>query len=169
MMLPASTFTLLPVSHRDKRKVSPRPRRESTNLMGLISLAATVMNPADAKKRLKIEFLVDSGALYSVVPKAALKRLGIKPCGSKEFTFADGTKIIRKFGNALFSIQETPGASPVIFGERGTAHYLAWFRLKRWVTSSIRCEENSARCRWCWGRKGDWRLFCRLGQACLYE
>jgi clan AA aspartic protease len=98
--------------------------------MGLTYLAATVMNPADPKKRVKIEFLVDSGAIYSVVPKAALKRLGIKPCGSKEFTLADGTKIIRKFGNALFSIQETPGASPVIFGERGDSTLLGMVSLE---------------------------------------
>ncbi len=87
--------------------------------MGLTYIKATVINPADPSKRLKVEFLVDSGAIYSVVPKADLKRLGIKPCGSKEFTLADGTKIIRKFGNALFSFQKTPGASPVIFGEKG--------------------------------------------------
>jgi predicted aspartyl protease len=98
--------------------------------MGLTYLAATVMNPADTKKRLKIEFLVDSGAVYSVIPKADLRRLGIKPCGSKEFTLADGTKIIRKFGNALFSIQKTPGASPVIFGERGDSTLLGMVSLE---------------------------------------
>jgi predicted aspartyl protease len=98
--------------------------------MGLTHIEATIINPADPVKRLKIELLVDSGAIYSVVPKTILRRLGIKPCGSKEFTLADGTKIIRKFGNALFSFQKTPGASPVIFGEKGDSALLGMVSLE---------------------------------------
>jgi clan AA aspartic protease len=98
--------------------------------MGLTCIKANVINPADPKKRERVEFLVDSGAMYSVVPKAVLKSLGIKPCGSKEFTLADGTKVIRKFGNALFSFQKTPGASPVIFGEKGDTPLLGMVSLE---------------------------------------
>jgi clan AA aspartic protease len=130
MSLPAVTFTLLPVSHIDKRKVSPTSTRQRMKLVGLTYINATVINPADPKKRVKMEFLVDSGAMYSVVPRAILRTLGIRPCGSKEFTLADGTKIIRKFGNALFVFQKTPGASPVIFGEKGDTPLLGMVSLE---------------------------------------
>lgn len=115
MSLPAVTFTLLPVSHRQNRK------RVAT---------ATIMNLADPRKRIRMKFRVDSGAVYSVVPRTVLKKLGIKPCGSKEFTLADGTKIMRRFGNALFKFQKTPGASPVIFGEKGDTPLLGMVSLE---------------------------------------
>jgi clan AA aspartic protease len=130
MSLPAVTFTLLPVSHKEKRKISLTTARERKKHVGLTYINATVINPADSKKRVKIEFLVDSGAMYSVVPKTVLKDLGIRPCGSKEFTLADGTKIIRKFGNAFFSFQKVPGASPVIFGEKGDTPLLGMVSLE---------------------------------------
>jgi predicted aspartyl protease len=104
MMLPASTFSLLPVSYRSKLKRT---------------VTATVINLADAKKRIRMKFRVDSGAVYGVVPKTVLKSLGIKPCGSKSFALTDGTVITRKIGNALFSFGDAEGASPVIFGEKG--------------------------------------------------
>ena len=129
-MLPASTFTLLPVSHRDKRKVTPRPTGEGIKLMGLTYIHATVMNLADPKKRARLRFLVDSGAVYSVMPRHLLERMGIKPCGSKEFTLADGTSIVREFGNALFLFQKTQGASPVIFGEKGDTPLLGMVSLE---------------------------------------
>ncbi len=160
MLLPALTFSLLPVSHPQKRKVTPTPTREGTKLMGLTHITAAVINPADPKKRVRMEFLVDSGAIYSVVPQTVLKKLGIKPCGSKEFTLADGTKIMRRFGNALFKFQKTPGASPVIFGRKATVLCSAWSRWKRWATSSIRSAASCARCRWCWGRVS---IRCRGG------
>ncbi len=46
--------------------------------MGLVYLNARIINPADRKKSERAEFVVDSGAVYSVVPKSLLKRLGIR-------------------------------------------------------------------------------------------
>jgi predicted aspartyl protease len=115
MLLPASTFTLLPVSHPQKLKRV---------------VTATVINLADPKKRMRIQFRVDSGAVYSVVPKAYLRQLGIRPCGSKSFALADGTAITRKMGNALFSLEGTEGASPVIFGEKGDTPLLGMVSLE---------------------------------------
>ena len=130
MSLPAVTFTLLPVSHHQKRKVAPALTGEGVKLMGLKYIKATVINLADPKKRTRMRFLVDSGAVYSVIPRPLLGRLGIKPCGSKEFTLADGTAIVREFGNALFSFQKTQGASPVIFGEKGDTPLLGMVSLE---------------------------------------
>jgi clan AA aspartic protease len=130
MSLPAVTFTLLPVSHRDKRKISLTPRQEGTKFMGLTYIKATVINPADPSKRLKVEFLVDSGAMYSVVPKTILKKLGIKSRETKTFTLADGTDITRKVGNALFALGHSERASPIIFGEKGDTPLLGMVSLE---------------------------------------
>lgn len=77
-----------------------------------------------------MKFRVDSGTVYSVVPKAYLRRLGIKPCGSRSLVLADGTEITRKIGNALFSFEDAEGASPVIFGEKGDTPLLGMVSLE---------------------------------------
>jgi len=61
--------------------------------MGLTVLEVEVGNPANPEVTEKLEFLVDSGAIYSVVPTPILERLGIRPLSHQEFRLADGTKI----------------------------------------------------------------------------
>jgi predicted aspartyl protease len=87
--------------------------------VGLTVLEIEVGNPANPAVTEKLEFLVDSGPSYSVVPAAMLERLGIKPLATQEFRLADGTKITRKRGIALFRYGERVGGADVIFGEEG--------------------------------------------------
>lgn len=86
--------------------------------MGLTYLKVKVANPAKPKAAAELEFLVDSGAAYSVVPARALRRLGIKVTSKRSFILADGTSVERKMGNAIFRLNGHEGASPVIFGEK---------------------------------------------------
>lgn len=92
--------------------------------MGLSHIRATIANPAKPRKAAELEFLVDSGAAYSVVPATILRRLGIRARTKRKFIFADGTSIERKMGHALFRFDGHEGASPVIFGERGDSALL---------------------------------------------
>src|SRR5256885_11054213 len=87
--------------------------------MGLTVLTIDVGNPMAPDATESIEFLVDSGAVYSVVPSEVLDRLGIKPLVEQQFRLADGTKITRKKGGALFRYNERVGVAYVIFGEEG--------------------------------------------------
>ena len=86
--------------------------------MGLTFVKVKITNPANPKKSANLEFLVDSGAAYSVVPAAVLKRLGIKPTSKRTFILADGSSVERQMGNALFRLNGSEGASPVIFGQK---------------------------------------------------
>jgi len=65
------------------------------------------------------QFLVDSGAVYSLVASTDLEKLDIKPHRVKKFVLADGTELERKVGDAFFEWQGKGGAAPVIFGEDG--------------------------------------------------
>jgi predicted aspartyl protease len=65
------------------------------------------------------EFLVDSGAVYSVVPQNVLKGLGIKPISFQEFILANGEIIKRPIGNAYFEYEGKIRAAPVVFGDKG--------------------------------------------------
>jgi len=92
--------------------------------MGLTVLEIEVGNPARPDVTQKVEFLIDSGAIYSVVPAPILKRLGIQPIAEQVFRFADGSKIVRKKGGALFRHGKRVGVADVIFGEKGDHHLL---------------------------------------------
>lgn len=98
--------------------------------MGLTVLEVEVGNPANPEVTEKIELLIDSGAIYSVVPTPILERLGIKPLTEQEFRLADGTKIVRKKGIALFKYGERIGGADVIFGEEGDTVLLGAFTLE---------------------------------------
>src|SRR5438876_664846 len=106
-----------------RRPVSQRPllrrsRRHATlAAVGLTHVRATIVNPAQPRKRAPRRFLVDSGAIYSVVPATLLRRLGIAPHGTRTFTLADGTEVRRFVGDATFIVAGERAASPVIFGE----------------------------------------------------
>lgn len=64
--------------------------------MGLTVLEIEVGNPADPEVTERVEFLIDSGAIYSVVPTPVLQKLGIKPLAEEEFRLANGTKVVRE-------------------------------------------------------------------------
>lgn len=98
--------------------------------MGLTVLEIEVGNPANPEVTEKIEFLIDSGAIYSVVPSQILERLGIRPLTEQEFRLANGTKIVRKKGIALFRYGDKIGGADVIFGEEGDSVLLGAFTLE---------------------------------------
>ncbi|MBC8526551.1 MAG: aspartyl protease [Candidatus Cloacimonetes bacterium] len=98
--------------------------------MGLTFLEIEVGNPTNPEVTEKIDFLIDSGAIYSVVPTPILQKLGIKPFGEQEFRLADGRKIIRKKGGALFKYKNQIGVADVIFGEEGDSMLLGAFTLE---------------------------------------
>ena len=98
--------------------------------MGLTVLTIEVANPASPKITEKLEFLVDSGAIYSVVPATILRKLGIKPLVTEEFRLADGSKIYRKKGVAVFKYGKRIGGADVIFGEEGDSLLLGAFTLE---------------------------------------
>src|SRR5215813_13113019 len=91
--------------------------------MGVTTLTVDVANPAAPDVTESLEFIVDSGAVFSVVPET-LRRLGIQPLQQPTFQLANNTRIIRWKGGALFRFREYLGVAEVIFGEDGDATLL---------------------------------------------
>ena len=98
--------------------------------MGLTVLVVEVANPASPDHGEKVEFLIDSGAIYSVVPHAILDKLSIKPLTEQEFRVANGERIVRKKGVAVFRYGDRVGGADVIFGEDGDSSLLGAFTLE---------------------------------------
>ena len=92
--------------------------------MGLTVLKVDVANPERPASRETVEFLIDSGAIYSFVPREVLSRLGIAPYTRQAFRLADASLIERDRGDAVYFYKDLRGAAPVIFGEPGDAALL---------------------------------------------
>ena len=87
--------------------------------MGLTTQILTVKETRRSGQAKEIEFLIDSGAVYSLVPRKDLEELGIESYKTVRFSLADGTSISREVGDAYFEFQGEGGSAPVIFGEEG--------------------------------------------------
>ncbi len=92
--------------------------------MGLTVIQIKVKKSYEDRKFKKVDFLIDSGAVYSVVNEKILQSLGIKPYRKKEFFLANSDKVERRIGDAYFEYKGVGGASPVIFGEPGDSNLL---------------------------------------------
>jgi clan AA aspartic protease len=86
--------------------------------VGLTYIDVDIANPAKPRRVLRLTLLVDSGAVYSVVPASILRKLGVKPHSRRSFILADVTKITRRIGDLSFRLHGQQGTSPVIFGEK---------------------------------------------------
>ena len=98
--------------------------------MGLTVLELEVGNDSNPEVTEILDFLVDSGAIYSVVPSPVLQKLGIRPLGEQVFRLADGTKILRKKGGAFFKFGDKFGVADVILGEEGDSTLLGALALE---------------------------------------
>jgi predicted aspartyl protease len=92
--------------------------------MGMTVVEVVVKKSREAKTARKVRFLVDSGAVYSVVDGKTLHALGCKPYRRKTFYLADGTAVERRIGDAYFEYAGIGGPAPVIFGEQGDSNLL---------------------------------------------
>jgi predicted aspartyl protease len=98
--------------------------------MGITTLTVEVGNPSNPEVTRSLDLLIDSGAIYSVVPSSILAALGIRPVTEQTFRLADGSKIVRQKGVALFKYGESVGGADLIFGEPGDQQLLGAFTLE---------------------------------------
>jgi len=66
-----------------------------------------------------LEFLVDSGAQYSLLPSDTWQSLGLKPYRAERFILADGTTVSRSISYCYLALPQGEGYAPVVLGEPG--------------------------------------------------
>ena len=82
--------------------------------MGLTSIHATVSAPLGERE---LDFLVDSGALYTVLPREHWVALGLEPRRRLDFSLADGTRIYRDVSECEITFGGQRTHTPVVLGE----------------------------------------------------
>ena len=61
--------------------------------MGATHVNVTIRNPADPSRSWEGSFLVDTGAMDSLVPRPHLEAIGLRPKGQRMYELADGSEI----------------------------------------------------------------------------
>ncbi len=98
--------------------------------MGLTFVKMRIKKSHESERFMEERLLVDSRAIYTVVPGADLKELEIVAHSEEEFELADGEVIKRSEEDAHFEYGERKGAAPVIFGEEGDSELLGVLTLE---------------------------------------
>jgi predicted aspartyl protease len=98
--------------------------------MGMTTVRACLANVVDRSRQTDVDMMVDSGAIYSVVPGTILRSIGVEPQRTERFWLADGRSVRRSTGNVAFTIQGCEGISRVIFGRTGDACLLGMVTLE---------------------------------------
>jgi predicted aspartyl protease len=93
-------------------------------IVGVTHLTVRISNPADRRRGFAQKLIVDSGAVYTIVPQQLLRQIGIEPDRVMTFDLADGRRIKREVGGAYYEIRDARAPAPVIFGKRTDAPLL---------------------------------------------
>ncbi len=85
--------------------------------MGITYVEGTVSGPTG--KQATLEFLVDSGAKYTLLPLKSWKAIGLKPVRRLTFVLADGTKVKRDISECYINLVQGKTHTPVVLGRSG--------------------------------------------------
>ncbi len=85
--------------------------------MGFTYVEVTVYNPADLSKWRKVELLVDSGVLFTAIPRDLLEGLGLRAVARRKLRVFGGDIIEREMSGAVVEYEGKRAVVPVIFGD----------------------------------------------------
>lgn len=87
--------------------------------MGFTYIKVKVYNPADMSRSGGARVLVDSGAIFTSIPKKRLTALGLKPLESRTLRVYAGGRVKREIGVVVVEYGNRKAGVPVIFGQSG--------------------------------------------------
>jgi len=96
--------------------------------MGLVYVGMVVSREDGPQHTVK--FLLDSGAMFSVLPWRTWHALGLEPKRRLEFSLADGSIIRRRLSDCRFKFDDIDVPSPVVLGQRNDAALLGTLTLE---------------------------------------
>ena len=85
--------------------------------MGIKHVDVTIRNPADPERSWEGPFLVDTGAIDSLVPRPCLEAIGIAPEGQRVYELADGSEIEMDVAVARIEFMGEFVGGTIIFGD----------------------------------------------------
>ena len=87
--------------------------------MGATHVTVTIRNPAAPERTWEGLFLVDTGAMDSLVPRPHLEGIGLAPRGKRLYELADGSQLRRDVAVAEIEFMGEIVGGTIIYGEAG--------------------------------------------------
>ncbi len=88
--------------------------------MGVTHVEVTISNPAAPERNWRGSFLVDTGAIDSLVPRPHLEAIGLQPIGQRVYETGDGREVTLDITIARIDLMGEPTAGVIIFGDAET-------------------------------------------------
>lgn len=88
--------------------------------MGLTHVQVTVRNPADLGRSWEGTFLVDTGAIDSLVPRDRLEQIGLRPRDQRVYELADGREAVMNIAVAELEFMGDVIGTTIVVGDEGT-------------------------------------------------
>ncbi len=88
--------------------------------MGATHVTVTIRNPADLEKSWEGLFLVDTGAMDSLVPRDHLESIGLRPKAQRTYALADGSEVRMDITTGDIEFMGEIVGGTIIFGNPGT-------------------------------------------------
>lgn len=85
--------------------------------MGFVHAKVRLYSPADLTKSDEVDLLVDTGAVFSSIPRPILEKLGVRPVERRGLRVYGGSIVERDIGGLVFEYGGNRAIAPVIFGE----------------------------------------------------
>lgn len=88
--------------------------------MGYVRVRGFIANPIDRNLKEEMEFIVDTGAIYTVIPRSVAEKLGLKELGRRKFKTANGSVVEFPISEAYITINGEGVTSLVALADDGT-------------------------------------------------
>ena len=85
--------------------------------MGVTHVTVTIRNPADPSRSWQGPFLVDTGAIDSLVPRTHLEAIGLEPAAQRVYETADGRQITMDVTIGRVEVMGEITGGLIIFGD----------------------------------------------------
>ncbi len=82
--------------------------------MGYVRVKGFIANPEKKDQRLEIEFIADTGAIYTVIPESISRKLGLSIMGKRRFKIANGNIVEYPVSEAYIVVEDRGVTSLVV-------------------------------------------------------
>jgi len=88
--------------------------------MGYIKVRGVLANPLKHELRVEVEFIADTGAIYSVIPQSMAEKLQLKVMDKRKFKIASGDIVEYPVSEAYVTVEGKGVTSLVALGSEKT-------------------------------------------------
>ena len=99
--------------------------------MSTFAVEATLIHPEHRERTVTVEFLVDTGAFYSLLPAEIVERLGLDAEEDVEGVLASGKPVVSKLGEVRIRLDNRERTTTFLAGPPGYSPLLGALTLEQ--------------------------------------